>query len=135
MISIQYSENPKKRRAEKFFLYMTAGLAFVVVVCLILGLLVQFLWNATFAVAFGLPAITYWQAIGLFILAKFFFGFGTGSGGKSAYKYKKKTHARKDSDDVPTEDETFRRYWQQEGKEEYQAFLASRTRDQGSDTE
>jgi hypothetical protein len=33
------------------------------------GLIVMFLWNALIPVIFGLIALSYWQALGLFILA------------------------------------------------------------------
>ena len=141
MISIQFSTNPKKRKAERFFLYFVGGLILAVVFCLILGFLVKFLWNETFAVMLGLPAISYWQAIGLFILAKFFFGFGTG--GSTKYRYARKNRKNQkhgedpDSDGVSelAEDETFRKYWQHEGKSEYEAFLASRDEDLKEDPE
>ena len=78
MISIQFSEDPKIRRAEKIFLWTVLGVTVAVVFVLVFGYLVQLLWNATLAEMFGFPAISFWQAIGLFVLAKLFFGFGTG---------------------------------------------------------
>ncbi len=38
------------------------------------GWVVKHLWNALMPELFGLKAITYWQGLGLFILAKLFFG-------------------------------------------------------------
>jgi len=49
------------------------------------GLIVMALWNALMPDLFALPAITYWQAVGLFILSRIllggFGGFRGGPGG------------------------------------------------------
>ena len=131
MFSIQFSEDPKKRKAERIFLYVGGGAILVVVICLVLGLLIELLWNSTIAAMFGLPAISYWQAIGLFILAKFFFGFGTsGSSGRRS-SGRKKSHDQRQSEhseDISNlaDDEAFRKYWQEEGKASYDAFSTTR---------
>ncbi len=36
------------------------------------GLVVMLLWNALLPVLFGLPAVTFWQAVGLAVLVKVF---------------------------------------------------------------
>jgi Ca2+/H+ antiporter, TMEM165/GDT1 family len=46
----------------------------VVVVATLVGLVVRGLWNALMPPLFGLPTLTFWQALGLLILAKIFFG-------------------------------------------------------------
>jgi hypothetical protein len=38
--------------------------------------LLQFLWNALVTDIFGLRAISYWEALGLFVLSRMFFGRG-----------------------------------------------------------
>jgi len=50
--------------------------AAVVVGAFLLGFVVQALWNWLFPEIFGLPKITYWQALGLFILARFLLSGG-----------------------------------------------------------
>ena len=45
------------------------GLGIAAAVALVLGLVVQLLWNALLPEVFGLPRISYWQAWGLFFLA------------------------------------------------------------------
>jgi hypothetical protein len=50
---------------------------FVVLVCLsVVGFVVMELWNYLLPALFHVPAITFWQAVGLFILCKLLFGFG-----------------------------------------------------------
>ncbi len=50
------------------------GVAFVIVGAVVLGFAVRLLWNALMPPIFGCPQITYWQALGLFVLAKILFG-------------------------------------------------------------
>lgn len=46
----------------------------VVVVATVVGLVVRGLWNALMPPLFGLPTLTFWQALGLLLLTKIFFG-------------------------------------------------------------
>ena len=129
MFSTQYSKLPK---AGRIFIAVTGGLIFAVALGLVLAFLVQFLWNQTIAAMFDLPAISYWQALGLFILAKLFFGLGS-SRRHFVRRYKKGHHRRhrrpgvesEDGSD-PVDDTMFKEYWQEEGKDAYEAFLAIR---------
>ena len=130
MSSTPFSRMPK---AGKVLLAVVGGLMLVVVIGLGLGFLVQFLWNRTIAEIFAVPAISYWQAVGLFVLAKFFFGMGA-SGNRSKHR-RKKTHGRCGGGELDdglgptptvTDDAMFKKYWQAEGKEAYETFLATR---------
>jgi hypothetical protein len=57
-------------------------LLFVVVATFVFGYLVRELWNGLMPPLFGLHAITFWQALGLFLLSKILFGgFHKGGGG------------------------------------------------------
>jgi len=47
---------------------------------LLLGLVVMWLWNWLMTDLFGLPAIDYWQAVGLFVLAHLLFKSHLGHG-------------------------------------------------------
>jgi hypothetical protein len=126
MISIRYSEDPKERKVQKIALWTVAGLAGAIVFGLLFGLLIQFLWNATLTEMFDLPALSFWQAVGLFILAKLFFGFGAGSGGSPRKRKKPRVDRQPsaDSEDVSTlaDDETFKKFWEEQGKASYEAF-------------
>lgn len=127
MISIKYSDNPKERRAQKIALWTVVGLAGAVVFGLLFGFLIQFLWNATLAEMFDIPKLSFWQAIGLFVLAKLFFGFGAGGSGSSRRRKGKRRQDRElvaESEDVTelADDETFKRFWREEGKASYESF-------------
>ena len=136
MAPIQYSENPKLRTAQKVVFWAVIGLAGVTAFGLLFGLVVQFLWNATLVPLFEVSAISFWQAVGVFILAKIVFGFGGTS--SSATKSKKEEKREQENEEVSegAEDlveesldlaeiggnETFRTYWEEEGREAYEAF-------------
>ncbi len=71
----------KRRR-----LRILAILPLFVLFAFLFGWVVMSLWNALMPAIFGLKAIGYWQALGLFILAKILFGgFGGGSGARGGY--------------------------------------------------
>ncbi|MEP6597202.1 MAG: hypothetical protein ABJA71_14715 [Ginsengibacter sp.] len=59
------------RNRKRFFigfpLIITAGI-------LLLGLVVMLLWNAILQPVLNVHALTYWQAVGIFILCKILFG-------------------------------------------------------------
>lgn len=62
---------------KKIFFIPFAIAAFVALV----GLVVMSLWNALIPVIFHLGVITFWQAVGIFVLCKILFGFGKGGHG------------------------------------------------------
>jgi len=105
----------------------------------LLGWVIQFLWNATLATMFDWPTIGFWQAVGMFILAKILIGFG-GSGGQ---QHKSKRDQQRDRERMrawwrrrsatPPSDESglttnelFKQYWQEEGKAAYEAYRVAR---------
>jgi hypothetical protein len=56
---------------------------FVAMATVAFGFLVQALWNWLMPVLFGRPLISFWQAVGLFLLSKILFGgFHRGGGGR-----------------------------------------------------
>lgn len=59
----------------------------IIAIALVLSLITMLLWNALMPVIFGLPEVTYLQALGLLALSKILFGsFGGGSrGGKGRF--------------------------------------------------
>lgn len=49
-------------------------MALLCLVCLILGLPLMLLWNWLMPIVFGLPTLTFWQAVGMNFLASILFG-------------------------------------------------------------
>ncbi|MCI1639725.1 MAG: hypothetical protein LKI42_00415 [Bacteroidales bacterium] len=54
--------------------HYTGHILFFIIATLVLGLVIMLLWNAIIPGMFGIPEITFWKAIGLFILARILFG-------------------------------------------------------------
>lgn len=113
-----------QHKALKVVLWTVAGSVGLVVFVLLLGWLVQYLWNTVVVAVFDIGTITFWQAVGLLVLAKLFFGFGAGGGGGG--KGRRKGADSSAGPAGPPDDEAFRRYWQEEGRQAYEAFLAGR---------
>lgn len=67
--------NPQKRR------FRFALPVFILIAALGFGAIVQWLWNAVLPAAANFNTITYWQAVGLFVLCKILFGGFKGPGG------------------------------------------------------
>ena len=58
----------------EFFKNISAIVAIICLVCLILGLPLMLLWNWLMPIIFGLPVLTFWQAVGINFLASILFG-------------------------------------------------------------
>ena len=75
------------------------GPLFLIKLVLILAItsaIVMFLWNALIPALFAGPVLTYWQAAGLLILSKIFFGaMGKGFGRHRHHHYPDKIWKRK----------------------------------------
>lgn len=65
------------RNRKKFFLIPLGIVAFLGIVSYV----VMELWNNLLPQILHVSVITFWQALGIFILCKILFGFGKGSGG------------------------------------------------------
>jgi hypothetical protein len=116
-----------------------AGVVLAVLFAFVFGLVVKILWNALMPVLFGLSKITYWQAVGLVILAKLLFGaFGHHPDhDHSAHFHKKierKWHRFLGVEDDEDEDlwkpggayrnwKYYDRYWKEEGKAAFEAYI------------
>ena len=112
-------------RKYKFYRVVAyAALAVVVIIAagLLFGWIIMLLWNATIAEIFGVSTISFWQAIGLFFLAKLFFGVGSTPGRHKSKDGKFRWAKLKDKS---VRYQGFRKYWDEEGKDAYERFQTS----------
>lgn len=88
----------------------------------IFGYIIMWIWNQLMPQIFGLPIITYWQGIGLFILARILLGtFGSDNTNKSDTKNNKKnTAASSDPDWV-----RYNAWWENEGKTAFENYTST----------
>lgn len=123
-----FSNLPKIYRIPLFVVGIAAlGIVFFAA----FGYVVMWLWNHVLAGVFDVPSVTFWQALGLFVLAKVFFGFGGGTqGGAKPHgrhaKHAERRAAETTDEQVPGTDDRFKQYWRDEGKRAYEAYLASK---------
>jgi hypothetical protein len=106
----------KKSKFQKKAGLMFGGFVLLIFMAFFFGFVVKLLWNWLMPEIFNLPEISYWQAWGLYLLAKVFFGGRRvrkhyhGSGKKYRGKYDRdriRTKLKKwldDEDDATTED-------------------------------
>jgi hypothetical protein len=79
----------------------------IIVASLVFGFVTRELWNWLMPSIFGLHTITFWQAIGLFLLSKLIFGGFHGHRGGGRNHWKERMKERWDSM-TPEEREKFR---------------------------
>jgi hypothetical protein len=70
------------------------------------GFVVMLLWNNLLPEILGVKTITFWQAIGIFILSKILFGFG--KGGRMGPPWKRGRMAERFKEMTPEEREVFK---------------------------
>jgi len=91
------------------------GVVFAAGFALVFGLLVMWLWNWLMPALFGLREITYWQAFGVLLLAKIFFG------GFGSHKREPSDHWRDRK--AVGDRKQFRQFWKDEGEAKYQEYI------------
>ena len=124
----RYVENKVKKIVKVIFIVIFGALA-IGALALLFGYVVMLLWNWLMPAIFGLGIITFWQAVGIVILAKLLFGGFGGSGGKSGRRKKnlekrlKHRLRERCSETGIKEWRMYDQYWEEEGKAAYQAFI------------
>src|ERR1700743_2207745 len=101
----------RRFKGPKFFVFFFIAVAGLTA----FSFIVLSLWNALMPVIFHLPLITFWQAAGLLILAKIFFGgFRGGWGGGFGGRWRHKMQQRW-MDMTPEERDRFKQEWGRHG--------------------
>ena len=125
----QHIELKVKKNIEKgfkIFFKIVFGILFVIAVALVLGYGVMWLWNGLMPDIFGLNTIGYWQAVGILVLAKLFFGgFGGHASRKGGKRSKRHCMSRKGK--LPKTDfskwKHYEKFWEEEGEKAYNAYV------------
>lgn len=118
-----------KMRSRKFGAiagWILLGIIAVIAFALLFGYGIMWLWNWLIPDILGLGTITYWQAVGMFILAKILFG---GLGNHSSKKSKGTSGRRCRSRDPQGAKDDFTKwkyydkFWEEEGESAYNNYL------------
>ena len=99
--------NPRKKRVLLMIPLFLVGAALFVTVG---GFLVRYLWNWLLPTLFGLPHITFWQALGILVLCRILFGFGF-RGGPGNRSYTRQRMRERWDQMTPEERERIRQGW------------------------
>jgi hypothetical protein len=117
-------ENKLKKTIPKVFKIFFMILMGILVAFLV-GYIVMRLWNWLIPDLFGLTTISYWQAVGILILAKLFFGFGNHGSHKNKGKHKKRYDSKKCGPlrrDF-SKWELYDKFWEDEGENAYKEYV------------
>ena len=100
------------------------GIIAIVGLAILFGFVIMWLWNWLMPELFGLPLLTYWQAVGLFILLKILIGGCGGSSSSSSKKYEDSCdkESKKHRNDF-SKWTHYDKFWQEEGENAYQKYL------------
>jgi hypothetical protein len=101
--------------------WVLLGAIAIVGIAILFGYIIMSLWNWLMPDIFGLTTITYWQAVGLFILAKIIFG-GFGGSNDSSKCDPKSSNKRSKKKDF-SKWKQYDTYWEEEGEEAYSEYL------------
>lgn len=91
---------------------------------ILFGFVIMWLWNALMPDIFGLTTLTYWQAVGLFILAKIIFGgFGGNSSSKGKHKGDHSCSKNKKKKKEFSKWEHYDKFWEEKGDQAYADYV------------
>ncbi len=103
---------------------------------ILMGFVIMWLWNWLMPLIFNLTTLTYWQAAGVFILAKIIFGgFGGDSSNNSNSKHRPKNKIKKEfSKEFDKEfdkqnksdkdyDELYEKWWEEKGEKSFKDYM------------
>ncbi len=115
-----FNHKLRKRSPLEIVAMVFFGIIAITGLAILFGFILMWLWNWLMPEIFGLPFITYWQAVGLFIISKIFIG-GCGSGGGSSKK-------NKDCKDDSNKNEFSRwkhygKFWEEKGEDLYEEYI------------
>lgn len=124
----EYIEHRVKNKAEKFF-HGFFKVVFMIIAAIIFLLLFGYgfmlLWNWLMPEVFGLPILSYWQAVGVLVMAKLLFGSFEGMNSKKGSKKTHKRHKRGRWDNCKgdfSKWEFYDDFWKAEGEKAFNEF-------------
>ncbi|NQZ43041.1 MAG: hypothetical protein HRT65_01940 [Flavobacteriaceae bacterium] len=141
---MEHKRHLEERMERKVKHYVTKGFKVFVFAIFIIGLfflacyVLMRLWNWLMPDIFDLGTISYWQAVGVLVLAKLLFGFGGGGSssnkGSKSKKWEKRTKERCNSWKKDQEEwKLYDRFWKEEGETAFKKFVEDHEADEKTD--
>ncbi|WP_411031870.1 hypothetical protein [Spongiimicrobium sp. 3-5] len=98
------------------------GVIGIAALAILFGFVIMWLWNWLMPLIFGLPVLTYWQAVGIYILFKILLG-GIGDGKSSSSSKHSKSPCKKDKKSDFSKWKHYDKFWKEEGDKAYKEYL------------
>jgi hypothetical protein len=114
-----------KARTKKFGVivgWVLLGIVAVTGFAFLFGYVVMLLWNWLMPMLFGITTVSFWQAVGIIILAKLLFGGFGGHGHKSDKKHKKSSKSKSFKNGF-SKWKYYDKFWKEEGEKAYDAYI------------
>ncbi len=104
------------------------GAAGMVLLALLFGYAVMWLWNWLMPVIFGLPVINFWQSVGIVILARIIFGGFKHTGGHKdrSCKHSPKSNSGDRYSHNWRKWKQWDNYWNEEGEKAFDDYVAKK---------
>jgi len=129
-----YVEHKVKSKVEKFVKSAVKVIFMMLLFALFIlafGYAFMLLWNWLMPLIFDLMAITYWQAVGILVLAKMIFGgFGNHNPKDRKHKNGKRKCTPGNKLGLKTDFSRWKHYeafWKEEGEQAYKDYIARKT--------
>ncbi len=108
------------------------GGLFIIGLAILFGFIIMWLWNWLMPMIFGLTTLSYWEAVGVFILFKILLG-GCGGFGSKDKKHSKTSKCKGDSKGEFSKWKHYDDFWKEEGNKAYEAYVERITHIEKSD--
>lgn len=98
------------------------GTLFITGLATLFGFGIMWLWNWLMPMIFGLTTLSFWEAIGVFILFKILLGGCGGFGGKDK-KSSEKSNCQQEPKGDFSKWKYYDNFWKEEGNKAYEAYV------------
>ncbi|MEK6152185.1 hypothetical protein WIW50_02950 [Flavobacteriaceae bacterium 3-367] len=99
------------------------GILGIAALAILFAFVVMWLWNWLAPDIFGLPTLTFWQAVGMVLLFKLLFGGFGGSGKSHSSSKRSKSSCDKEPKGEFSKWKHYDQFWKEEGDAAYQRYL------------
>lgn len=120
-----FKHKMRRKSAGEIAGWVILGIIAVIGLAILFGFIIMWLWNWLMPSLFGLAAITYWQAVGIFILAKILFGgCGGGGGKKHSTSRQSERHCEKGAKGDFSRWKYYDKFWEEEGDRAFRDYVS-----------
>ncbi len=105
------------------------GGIFITGLAILFGFIIMWLWNWLMPMIFGLTTLTFWEAVGVFILFKILLG-GCNFGGDGSSS--KKSKCKEESKGEFSKWKHYDNFWKEEGNAAYEKYIERMTNENKS---